>query len=155
MRLTYLVVILLSLFVGVAIAQEVVAQLPAEPTVNDLVMAVVQLFGDWKGLSAQAKISAVIFLVLGATKNSLLAPLWNKLGDAKFLAGPALSLLGALILVQPFTLQTAIAAITTGAAAGYFSQLLDYLKTLKGIGPILTSIIDIIGVVLKKPEQVK
>jgi hypothetical protein len=54
-------------------------------------------------------------------------------------------------MVQPFTVEAAIAAITTGAAAGYFSQILDVLKQVPKLGGIITFVRDIIGKIFNKP----
>lgn len=129
-----------------------VAPLPEGAGLGDIFLEVVKLFKDSEGLSYQYKIAAGLFIVVAIFKNSALQPHWDKLGKFKPLVAPLLSLIAFLFLVQPFTLQTAIAAITTGAAAGYFSQILDALKTIPSVGSFFAFVSDIFGKIFKKPE---
>lgn len=139
------------LITGVAFGQVPPVVLPSEPTMTDMFTAVVALFGSWKTLTYQYQISAVLFLVVGLVKNSAMQPAWDKLGKLKVLVGPVLSLVAFLFLVQPFTVQTALAAVTTGFAAGAAAQVLDVLKTVPKIGAFIHFISEIIGKILKKP----
>ena len=142
------------MFMGFAMAQVPPVVLPDEPQINDLVMAVIKLFGDWKALSYQYQISGVLFLLIGATNNSIVKTYWDKLGDAKKIAAPSLSLAAFLLLVQPFTLEAALAAVTTGAAAAYFADLFDLVKTkVPVVGTAIQFIVDIFGKILGKPKQ--
>jgi hypothetical protein len=113
---------------------------------------VTELFSDSKGLSYQYKIATALFLIVGLFKNSMMKPLWDKLGKFKPLVAPLLSLIAFLFMVQPFTFSTFVAAITTGAAAGYFSQVLDALKTFPKIGYVAAVISDVVGKVFKRPQ---
>jgi hypothetical protein len=153
MRFLISFLIVFCMFMGLSMAQVPPVILPEEPKINDIVMAIVKLFGDWKSLSYQYQISAVIFLLIGLTKNSLVRPHWDKLGDAKVIAAPVLSLVAFLLLVQPFTLEAALAAVTTGAAAVYFSQVFDLIKKIPGVGPMIVMIVDLIGKIFRKPQK--
>jgi uncharacterized membrane protein YbaN (DUF454 family) len=126
--------------------------LPGGAGLGEIFVEVVKLFQDSKSLSYQYKIAATLFILVAIFKNSALQPQWEKLGKFKALVAPVLSLVAFLFMVQPFTVETAIAAITTGAAAGYFSQILDALKSIPTVGPFITFVSDIIGKIFKKPE---
>lgn len=127
------------------------SSLPEGAGVGEIFLEVVKVFNESKGLSYQYKIASALFIVVAIFKNSGLQPYWNKLGVAKPLIAPVLSLVAFLFMVQPFTVEAAIAAITTGAAAGYFSQILDVLKQVPKLGGIITFVRDIIGKIFNKP----
>jgi len=129
-----------------------VAPLPEGAGVGEIFIEVVRLFQDGKGLSYQYKISGILFILVAIFKNSALQPHWEKLDKFKPFIAPLLSLVAFLFMVQPFTIETLIAAITTGAAAGYFSQIIDALKTIPSVGSFVTFLSDIIGKLFKKPQ---
>lgn len=114
---------------------------------------IVKLFGQWNVLSYQYKISAILLIIVSLIKHSALRPLWDKLGKYKALLAPVLSLIAFLFLVQPFTFQTFIAAITTGAAASYFSQVIKMLKDIPQLNIIMTIFSDILDFILKRPKK--
>jgi hypothetical protein len=129
-----------------------VGPLPEGSSMGELFLEVVRLFNDSKGLSYQYKIAASLFVVVAIFKNSALQPYWEKLGKIKPLVAPGLSLIAFLFMVQPFTLEALLAAITTGAAAGYFAQILDALKvSVPKVNYFLGFIKDIVGKIFKKP----
>ncbi len=131
-------------------------ELPPTETISDMFGYAVALFHDWKGLTSQAKIASVIFLIVGATKNSALAPHWDKIAKQyKPWVAPFLSLVATLVMVRPLTLESFLAAMATGAAAGYAANLLDLVKTIPGVGKLVVSIIDIVGAILKRPVEKK
>jgi hypothetical protein len=138
--------------VGLVFGQ--VGEVPQTETLGQIFQEAVGLFTNWKGLSYQYKIAGVLFILVGTAKNSVLAPHWEKLPKAiKPWVAPVLSLVAFLFMVQPFTLETALAAVATGAAAGYAAQLLDLIKMIPGVGPVIRTVIDVVGVVLKRPTK--
>ena len=124
--------------------------LPEDGGFSGVFIAVTDLFSNWSELSYQYKIAGVLFIMVGLFKNSVFRPVWDSLGKWKPLVAPTLSLIAFLFMVKPFTLSTFIAAISTGAAAGYFSQILDALKTIPKIGYLSSFISDVVGKFLKK-----
>ncbi len=127
--------------------------LPEGAGVGEIFSSIVEIFKNWSGLSYQYKIAAVLFIIVGIFKNSALAPYWNGLGKLKPFVAPFLSLVAFLFMIQPFTLDAFIAAITTGVAAGYFAQIVDALKLIPGLGSYIEVISIFIGKVFKKPQQ--
>jgi uncharacterized membrane protein YbaN (DUF454 family) len=125
--------------------------LPDSAGAGDIFIEVVKLFQDSKGLSYQYKISATLFILVAIFKNSSLQPYWERLGKHKPLVAPSLSLIAFLFMVQPFTLKAAMAAIATGAAAGYFAQILDAVKTIPKVGSLITFVSETYSKIFKKP----
>lgn len=119
---------------------------------SEIFTEVVKVFEDSKGLSYQYKIASVLFVSVAIFKNSDLQPYWDRLGKAKPLVAPLLSLVAFLFMVQPFTLDTALAAITTGAAAGYFAQVLDALKVVPKVGGFFVFLSDFFSNFLKNKK---
>lgn len=143
---------LFSLF-WTMIALGQVSPLPEGAGISEIFLEVVKLFKDSDSLSYQYKIAAGLFILVAIFKNSALQPYWEKLGKFKPLVAPLLSLVAFLFMVQPFTLGAFIAAITTGAAAGYFAQILDALKvSIPTVNTLLTFVGDIVGKIFKKPN---
>ena len=130
-----------------------VGPLPEGAGLSELFLEVVRLFKDTDGLSYQYKIASGLFIIVAISKNSALQPYWDKLGKFKPLVAPVLSLVAFLFMVQPFTLQAFLAAISTGAAAGYFAQLLDVLKvSVPKVNLVISFVSDIVGKIFKKPQ---
>jgi hypothetical protein len=144
---------LTDLFGALAFAQATLPEIPAEPTFSYSIAQFVELFKNWSLLSVQMKVASVLVILVGLVKNSALSPLFDKLGKFKALVAPLLMLIAAFMYVQPFTLATAIAAITTGVAAGYFHQVLDMVKAIPGLGPVYVKIIEFIGGYLGAPKK--
>lgn len=127
------------------------APLPEDASLATIFETVVLLFSNSKGISYQYKIASGLFILVALVKNSAMAPFWDRLGKLKPLVAPVLSLIAFLFLAQPFTVETALAAVTTGAAAGFFAQILDALKIVPSIGGILSFASAVVGKLLKKP----
>jgi hypothetical protein len=152
MKWAFLIVSIILTWSFLALAQ--VAPLPEGAGVSDIFLEVVRLFKDAEGLSYQYKIAGGLFVVVAISKNSALEPYWEKLGKFKPFVAPVLSLVAFLFMVQPFTLQAFLAAITTGAAAGYFAQILDALKvSVPKVNLLVSFVSDIVGKIFKKPQQ--
>lgn len=128
------------------------APLPEGSGLGEIFVAVAKIFQDQAGISYQYKIASILFILIALFKNSALQPYWDKLGKIKPLVAPFLSLVAFLFMVQPFTLETALAAVTTGAVAGYFAQILDALKTLPKVGPFFVFISDVFASIVKKRQ---
>lgn len=148
----YLGIIALFCFMSAAMAQAVPMPLPDNASIEQLFSAAISLFSDFKLLSSQMKVAGVLFLLIAVVKNSMFQPLWAKLGDAKKIAAPVLSLAAFFVMQPKLDLSVVIAAITTGAAASYLADILDLLKKIPGIGSVYVKIIDVIGMLLKKPQ---
>lgn len=130
-----------------------VAPIPEGAGLGDIFVEVVRLFQDSKGLSYQYKIAGALFIIVAISKNSILQPYWDKLGKIKPLVAPGLSLIAFLFMVQPFTLNSFLAAISTGVAAGYFAQILDALKvSVPKVNLLISFVSDIVGKIFKKPQ---
>lgn len=104
--------------------------LPEGAEMGQIFAEVVKVFTNWKGLTTQYKIAGILFIIIALFKHSSMRPTWDKLGRWKPLIAPILSLLAFSLMVQPFTVEAFVAAMTTGAAAGYFAQIVDALKTI-------------------------
>ena len=126
------------------------APIPDDGGLAGIFIAVSDLFSDWQYLSYQYKIAGCLFILVAVFKNSKFKPLWDILGKWKPLVAPTLSLIAFLLMVKPFTINTLLAAITTGAAAGYFSQILDALKTIPQVSFISGMISGFISKFIKK-----
>ena len=99
-----------------------------------------QVVGSLKGMSVQASMIAVITLLVSSMKVTVFRQLvWDKLGGAKVLAAPVLSLLmvviGALATGQKFSFGVLLVALTTGAGALALHEVLDAVKEMKFVKP--------------------
>lgn len=113
-------------------------------------MEILQAVSGWKGMPVQFVLAGVVALLVSSLKVDLLRKyLWDRLGPYKVLVAPVLSLLGALVMVQPFTWSTLWAALTTGAGAIALYELFKVLKALPGVSPLVTKIIDVLSRWLK------
>jgi hypothetical protein len=142
-----------AIFATALVYGQIVPSISESAGMGEIFLEVVKLFQNSEGLSYQYRISGFLFLTVALAKNSVVAPYWDKLGKLKPLVAPILSLVAFLFLVQPFTVQSAIAAIATGAAAGYLAQLVDAAKELFPRFQALISLIsDIVGKIFKRPS---
>lgn len=114
------------------------------------IMEVLQAVSGWKDMPIQFVLSGVVALLVSSLKVDFLRTyLWDKLGSFKVFLAPALSLLGALLAVQPFTWATFWAALTTGAGAIALYEIFKALKALPGVSPLLAKVIDFLSGLLK------
>lgn len=120
------------------------------------VTQVFALFGDLKGYVAwQFKAVAVIYVLIGSIKVSVLAPLWDKLGKAKALVAPVLAMVAALFVTWgsgPLSLPTVFIALTTGAGALALADILGAVKQAPGVNPVWLAVVGFLEKVLKKPS---
>lgn len=136
------------LFSGLAFAQEVGD--------IDMLSRILQYVKDFGGLGSFAKISGAITLLLSLTKVSFIKPLWDKLGDFKAYAGPALGFLAGLF--NAFTgnkFDWAVVAAWTFAGSGsvFLHEILDTIKAIPGVGTLWVTVIEIIKGILKAPAK--
>jgi hypothetical protein len=110
------------------------------------------LIAGFNQLDLAGKIGGIVLLVLSIVKNSALRPLWDKAGAWKVVVAPALAVLYALIMVQPFTLKAVVASLVGGALAVASHELLDAIKNLPGIGPAFVKAIGFVQGILKAPK---
>jgi len=150
-KFTGLVMILMLGCISFAFGQEV------PPSVGDQIKGIWELVIGLKGLSGMALASGIIFLLVGLSKVSILAPYWDKLGKAKTFVAPALALLGAILgvftLEGGFTWANMGAVLMTGAGALAISNIFDSVKAIPGVGSVILSIISLIEKVLLKPKK--
>lgn len=144
-KLSWFLLCIWAIWGVLALGQSIPAPLPEDANIGHIFAVVVNLFSQ-EGLSYQYIIASVLFVMVSFFKMSSMRALWDKLGKWKPFVAPTLSLIAFAFLIRPFTLQAFIAAITTGAAAGYFSQLIDALKTIPSIGFIF----EVLGDIVKK-----
>jgi hypothetical protein len=128
------------------------APLPETAGIGEIFVEVVKIFQTPTGLSAHYKIASILFILVALFKNSMFQPHWTALGKWKPFVAPVLSLAAFLVMVQPLTLESVFAALTTGAAAGYFAQILDAVKTLPGVSSVALFVTELVGKLLKKPQ---
>jgi len=152
MKLVSALILSILTMVLMIVAHAQVGPMAEDATIGEIFSQVVKIFGQWGGLTYQYKIAAVLFILVAVVKNSMFLPHWEKLGKFRPLVAPLLSLVAFLMMVQPFTLETFLAAITTGAAAAYFSQIVDVLKMFPGIGTAIEFISLFVGKIFKKPS---
>jgi hypothetical protein len=107
--------------------------------------------GGWKGMPVQFILSGVLALVVSSLKVDFIRSLlWDRLGAAKVLLAPVLSLLGALVVVQPFTWETVWVALSTGAGAIALYEIVNGLKTLPFVSPLVSKVLDLASLFFKK-----
>lgn len=127
---------------------------PAPTALDDMsflqkVMGFIQGFG---GLSAMAKISGIILLIIATMKTTFLAPIWAKLGNlggsgisVQAWIAPILGLVaGILSLGSSLSWQAALAYIGSGAGAIILHQLLDDVKSWPGLGAAYVAAINFV-----------
>lgn len=108
------------------------------------------------GLSKLALVASVITLVISSMKVSFLNSLiWDRLGAAKVLVAPVLSIAAGLIMSvvggAKFSLPMIVAYLSSSVGSIAFHQLLDGLKEAPFVGPVLKSVIAWIEKVLGGP----
>lgn len=149
----FLSMLIMAMFLMTGLAFAQMPEIPASGSFQLTVEQLVELFKNWEVISSQMKIAMILVMIIGVVKNSAFESYFKFFGKWKPVVAPTLSLIVAFLFVQPFTLATALAAITTGVAAGFLSQILDALKTIPGLGSVYVTLIDIIGKLLGKPEK--
>lgn len=139
------------------------AEAPAEvqPAPNEeggwvwLVTKVQGVFKDWKTIGWQAGLIALLVLLIGTFKNSVLRKyLWDWAGEAKVLLPYAFALIIVLLSIpkDQWGVATVFLAITTGGGAVALDNLLSGFKQTK-LGQKYVWLLDLIGSYLKKPAK--
>lgn len=114
---------------------------------NEILSAV----SGWKGMPVQFVMAGIVALLVSSLKVDLIrAYFWDKLGAAKVFVAPSLSLIGALIVVKPFTWATAWIALSTGAGAIALYEILNAVKALPGLAPLASKIVELLMSLFKK-----
>lgn len=112
---------------------------------NEILTAV----SGWKGMPVEFVMAGVVTLLVSSLKVDLIrAFFWDKLGVAKVFVAPSLSLVGALLVVEPFTWATAWVALSTGAGAIAIHEILSALKPF--VSPLLSKVLDLVMGLFKK-----
>lgn len=144
--------------ITVAALSFVVAKAQSLPEVSlpELLDQLLKAIALFKMSGIYVGISAVVMLLVASMKNSILRTyVWDKLGGAKVLVAPALSLIAIALETGSLGLKEMLAAIMTGAGAVALHEFLDALKSMPGIGPMYVKVIDVIGLLLLKKAEPK
>lgn len=128
---------------------------------NEIILFVSQgmeALKDFGALAAHMKLAAILTILISLVKLSALRPLWEKLGAAKVLVAPALSLALALVQTlggQPLTKVAVINALVVGAGAVALHEFLDALKEIPTIKEKFSAVIDLVKKLLSgvKPQE--
>ena len=141
---------------AVEAAKEVVKAEDGED-IAGLLQGIIKVIGDWKNIGWQAGLAALLMLLLGTMKNSLLRKwLWDKIPQwGKVLVAPILSIIIFALGMPKFGGPELIAALTTGAAAVYLHQLVKGLSEAPFVGGVMKSVLEFVAKLLKKPEEKK
>jgi len=118
--------------------------IPVDVFLNQLLQSIAKFGGMGWGL----KVAAIITLIVSSMKVSFLKPIWDKLGWAKILIAPLLSLVGALIAYftggVPFVFSDFMAYLFVGGGSIIMHELLDALKQMPWIGDSVKAVITLI-----------
>jgi ABC-type uncharacterized transport system permease subunit len=132
---------------------------PPDPTA-DFVTLFLKDLNEFGGMSAVAKVSAVVMLLIASMKVNLINEnLWNKLGDGwKTLVGPILAAVAGLVTLSmngQLDLPHLMVWVTAGAGAVVLHEGLDRVKLIPGIGPTYVALINLVEGFLdqKKTDQ--
>jgi hypothetical protein len=141
-----LLVFMIVLFPMVALA-DAAADMPVDTFLGEVFAAIKNLGGlPWAG-----KVASVCLLLVASMKVSLVRPLWDKLGNAKVFAAPALAIVGGVLSLEHITAASVMAYMLAGAGAIALHQILDAVKALPGVGSMYVAMIDLVSGLLKKP----
>jgi hypothetical protein len=115
---------------------------------------VLQYITDWGGLNWAAKVAGGIFLLIGAMKVSFLDKVWDFMGPYKAGVPLLLSLIAGIVslAIDPgssITWAGVTAYIVAGGGSIVLNSLLDFVKSIPGIGSLVVSIIDFLQIVLR------
>lgn len=131
-----------------AVSAEEMAEVPLTDLLTKGLMIATTAAVKW-----QLTLAAILSLLIGTTKNSFLRKyLWDKLGAAKVLVAPVLSVIVVLIAVQPFTWGSLVFALTTGMGAIAINEMLKAIKALPFVGPKYDKMLDAAAILLRKPK---
>jgi hypothetical protein len=158
--LTLLTTFLLSMF-GLFNANAEAAKLMVDPSDYSFFGQVFALIKSWGGLESSVRISMVITLIISSIKVSFFKKFWDSLVikvDGKtislqILVVPVLSLIIGIYSQGKISFEAAIAYIIMGGGAVYLHEVMDFIKSLPIVNPIVKMIVEIVGYVLggKKP----
>ena len=109
----------------------------------EFLQKVLDFIAKFGGLGTMGQVSGVLMLLIASMKVSFIKPLWDKLGAYQALVAPMLSLVAGLVMVQPFSLEAAVAFLLTGLGAVAFHELLDVVKAMPWVGPAYKKLIEI------------
>lgn len=112
---------------------------------DQLLAQVLDLVKSFGGLPWMGKISAIVLLLLASMKVSFLRPLWDKLGRGKVLASLVMSLvvgICALGASGSLSIPGVMAYLFAGAGAIILHELLDWIKSIPGLGAMYVAAIN-------------
>lgn len=126
---------------------------------EELLQQSLEFFKNSSSLDGMAKVSAIVFLLVGFIKSSALSFLWDKLGNFKAFAVPTLTLIGAITheFVASGKVSFSVAMLALGHSLGAMAlaDLFDALKKVKGLGKLQLTIIGLIEKILLKKKTTK
>ena len=123
-----------------------------ELPVDKLFEMLLGLVTSWKTMGTPVKITAIIFLLIATMKNSFARKyVWDKLGWAKILVAPVLSMIAFAVTISPFNLKTVVLALVFGAGASYLANVVKAIREIPGLGTVWVQVMDWIGNLLGKP----
>ena len=131
-------------------AAEAVADVP----VMDFMAQVFEAVKGFGGMSWGLKVAAILFLVIGSMKVSILRTYtWDKVPAAlKVWLAPFLAFLAGMFSLGTFDKVQLAAWAFAGAGAVLLDQVLDGIKKIPGIGAQYIAVIDFISMLLRKPK---
>lgn len=151
------ITMMLSMVLGSAIA--FAQAYPASENVEFMawLQSAVEFVKTSKGNSWPVVVSGSLFLLVGLTKVSFLAPYWEKLGWGKAFVAPALGLVGSVLagFATGFSWQLLLVGLTTGIGAMAIADIFDAVKKIPGLGKVPMAVLSIIEKLLLKPKTEK
>lgn len=118
----------------------------------EMLISQVVLQASSASVPSYAKISGLVLLLVSFAKTSFAQPLWDKLGNAKILVAPILSIIIAIVSIHPFSFSALYDSLLGGALAVATHELLDKMKLLPGVGPGYIKLISFFEKMLKSPK---
>lgn len=152
-------VVLAAFFTCTAAFAADVVDVPLDHILMQLFGWIASLFQkspDQGDLEWALKVGALISIMLSSLKSSALRPFWDKLGNAKALAGPVLGIVaGVLAMIahhEPITLRSLLEYFAAGGGAIAFHEILGWVRGLPGLNKYIAMAIDLVEMVLRRPD---
>lgn len=120
---------------------------------SSLLASLLSLWQSFPTLPLAGKIGAILAIVIGLVKSSLLQPLWDKAGPWKALVAPVLGVVAALVAIQPLSWAGVWMGLSGGLLAVALSVVGDTVKLMPGVGAFWVSAINLVEKLLGAPAQ--
>jgi hypothetical protein len=95
-------------------------------------------------MSPQAKVAAIVALLISVWNSSFLQPYLASLGKAANLVGPFLGVVAAVVAIQPLSWSAVWVGLSGGVLAIPVMALLDAVKVIPGVGSVYVSAINLV-----------